>query len=177
MSTDPTGRIRPARPDDVPAIHDLIRELAAYEREPDAVQARPEDLQQALFADVPLLHAFVAELDDRSDPPAVVGVALWFVSYSTWRGLHGIWLEDLFVRPAARRLGLGRALLAELAAEAVRRGYARLEWNVLDWNAPALGFYAGLGAQPLTEWTVHRLDGDALRSLARTGPDGPDAAD
>jgi GNAT superfamily N-acetyltransferase len=158
-------RIRPAEPADVPAIHDLVHELAAYEREPDAVQATADDLGTALFAEHPLLHGLVAELDRGSRQ--VVGMALWFVSYSTWRGRHGIWLEDLFVRPSARGLGLGRALLAELAAEAGRRGYARLEWSVLDWNEPALRFYTGLGAEPLTDWTVHRLTGDTLTALAR----------
>jgi GNAT superfamily N-acetyltransferase len=169
----PATRIRPAVPDDVAALHGLICELAEYEREPDAVQAGPADLRAALFADVPLLHAVVAEVAEGSGGPGestgefrIVGMALWFVSYSTWRGRHGIWLEDLFVSPSARGLGLGRALLAELAAEACDRGYARLEWNVLDWNEPALGFYAVLGAEPLTEWTVHRLADDALTTLA-----------
>ncbi|HEY6798393.1 MAG TPA: GNAT family N-acetyltransferase [Kineosporiaceae bacterium] len=158
-------RIRTARPDDVPALHALIRELATYEREPDAVEATEADLRQALFADRPLVHALVAALDPARATD-IAGMALWFVSYSTWRGRHGVWLEDLFVRPQARGLGLGRALLQELAAEAVHRGYARLEWNVLDWNEPALGFYARLGARPLDDWTVHRLDDRALHELA-----------
>ena len=167
----PATRIRPAVLDDVPALHGLICELAAYEREPDAVQAGPEDLRAALFADRPLLHALVAEVagsggSGGSGGFQIAGMALWFVSYSTWRGRHGIWLEDLFVRPLHRGLGLGRALLAELAAEATDRGYARLEWNVLDWNEPALGFYATLGAEPLAEWTMHRLSDDALIALA-----------
>jgi len=164
-------RVRQAEPRDVPALHALILELAAYEREPDAVEASPDDLHRALFAENPLLHGLVAELDPDGSPQ-VAGMALWFVSYSTWRGRHGIWLEDLIVRPQARGLGLGGALLRELAAEAVRRGYARLEWNVLDWNAPALRFYAGLGAEPLAEWTVHRLDGAALDTLGRDALDG-----
>jgi GNAT superfamily N-acetyltransferase len=165
-------RIRRAEPADVPALHQLVHDLAAYEREPDAVEATPDDLLRALFADQPLAHAHVAEVDGP-EGFEVAGMALWFVSYSTWRGRHGIWLEDLFVRPAHRGLGLGRDLLAALAAEAVARGYARLEWNVLDWNAPALGFYAGLGARPLIDWTVHRLDDDALRTLASTHPGPP----
>jgi len=170
----PAWRVRPAVPDDVPALHDLVHELAVYEREPDAVEATAADLHTALFAEHPLLHGFVAELDplEAEGAPQVVGMALWFVSYSTWRGRHGIWLEDLFVRPSARGLGLGRALLAELGAEATRRGYARVEWNVLDWNEPALRFYAALGAEPLAEWTVHRVDGDALDALAHGGPRG-----
>jgi GNAT superfamily N-acetyltransferase len=165
VSTSSRGRVRPARLDDVPAVHELIRELAAYEREPDAVEATVEDLRSALFAGVPLVHALVAETD-QDGAPHVVGTALWFVSYSTWRGRHGIWLEDLFVRPSARGAGLGRALLAELSAEATRRGYARLEWSVLDWNAPALRFYRRLGARPLEDWTTHRLEGSALTALA-----------
>jgi GNAT superfamily N-acetyltransferase len=172
MTASRRGRVRPAAPDDVPALHQLIRELAVYEREPDAVRADADDLRRALFAERPLVHALVAETVGHTDDRAgaeVVGMALWFVTYSTWRGRHGIWLEDLFVRPAARGLGLGRALLQELAAETVRRGYARLEWNVLDWNSPALDFYAALGAVPLDEWTVQRLDGDALRALAGQG--------
>lgn len=167
MPNAPQSRVRPARPDDVPALHRLIRELAEYEREPDAVEATPDDLHRALFADQPLVHAFVADVDGP-EGVEVAGMALWFVSYSTWRGRHGIWLEDLFVSPSYRGLGLGRALLAELAAETVRRGFARLEWNVLDWNAPALGFYTGLGAEPLSDWTMHRLADDALVTLART---------
>jgi|SRR5664280_714207 len=172
MSATPSWRIRPCRSGDAVAVHELIRQLAEYEREPDAVQGTSDDLHRALFAEAPLLHGLVAELDPVGGPTRIAGMALWFVTYSTWRGRHGIWLEDLFVAPSARELGLGRALLAELAAEALRRGYARLEWNVLDWNAPALAFYRRLGAQPLSDWTVHRVTGSALDALARRG-DGP----
>jgi GNAT superfamily N-acetyltransferase len=176
------GRVRPAVPADVPAIDALVRELAAYEREPDAVEARPEDFAAALFGPDPRVHAHVAEVDAGDGAgggiggtcrgePGVVGVALWYVTFSTWRGRHGIWLEDLFVRPEHRGLGLGRALLGELAAEADRRGYARFEWWVLDWNTPAQGFYRALGATPQDDWTVWRLDGDGLAELAgRGGP-------
>ena len=110
----------------------------------------------------------MAEVDepDAVDGPQIAGIAVWFVTFSTWRGRHGLWLEDLFVRPEHRGLGLGRALLARLAAIALERGYERLEWNVLDWNEPALGFYRRLGAQALNDWTMHRLSGDALRELA-----------
>jgi GNAT superfamily N-acetyltransferase len=155
--------IRPAGAQDAGDVDRLVRELASYEREADAVVAAPADFAAALGAEQPLVHAFVAEVDGQ-----VVAMALWFVTFSTWRGRHGIWLEDLYVSPAHRGLGLGRALLAELAAVAVERGYERLEWNVLDWNAPALGFYRRLGAEPLDDWTMHRLTGPALAALAQT---------
>jgi GNAT superfamily N-acetyltransferase len=159
-------RVRPARESDTPALLALVRDLAAYEREPDAVTATDADLRVALFGPDPRVHALVAEVDLPDGGTEVAGTAIWFVSFSTWRGRHGIWLEDLFVRPAHRGLGLGGALLAELAAECVRRGYARLEWNVLDWNEPALAVYRGLGAEPLDAWTVHRLTGAPLAALA-----------
>jgi GNAT superfamily N-acetyltransferase len=173
MSATTIWRVRPCRSDDVLAVHQLIMELAAYEREPDAVQANAADLHRALFAHPPLLHGLVAELDPPDGPARIAGMALWFVSYSTWRGRHGIWLEDLFVQPSARGLGLGKGLLAALAAEAIDRGYARMEWNVLDWNAPALAFYRSLGAEPLDDWTVHRLAGKTLETLSgHTGAPG-----
>jgi len=141
---------------------ELVRELADYERAADQVELTEELLSAALFGPSPAVFASVAE-----DPSgAVVGLAVWFLNFSTWRGRHGIYLEDLYVRPAARGLGLGRALLAELAATCVARGYPRLDWWVLDWNAPALGFYRSLGAVPMDEWTVWRLTGDALPALA-----------
>jgi GNAT superfamily N-acetyltransferase len=158
--------IRPATPEDAGDVERLVRALAAYEREPDAVVASAADFAAALGGDPsgePLVHALVAEVGGE-----VAGMALWFVTFSTWTGKHGIWLEDLYVRPEHRGLGLGRALLARLAAVAVERGYRRLEWNVLDWNAPALGFYRRLGAEPLDEWTVHRLSGAGLAELAGT---------
>ncbi|MFI7586690.1 GNAT family N-acetyltransferase [Spongisporangium articulatum] len=158
-------RVRPATPDDVTAIDGLIRELAEYEREPDAVEATPADLHAALFSPSPRLHCHVAEVDGR-DGPAVVGMALWFVTYSTWRGRHGIWLEDLFVSPTYRALGLGRALLSTLARVCTERGYARLEWTVLDWNEPAHAFYRRIGAAPHEGWSTWRLGDDAIRQLA-----------
>ena len=161
--------LRDAVPADADDIGRLVRELAAYEREPDAVVATAADLAAALFGEQPLVHCLVAELDEPGagpGRPVIAGMALWFVTFSTWRGRHGLWLEDLFVRPEYRRLGLGRALLARLAAIAVERRYERLEWNVLDWNAPALDFYRSMGAEPLDAWTVHRLADDALRALA-----------
>jgi GNAT superfamily N-acetyltransferase len=153
--------IRPARPDDVPAIVALIGDLAEYERARHEVEIDADLLHTALFGPAPAVFAHVADVDGY-----VVGFALWFVSFSTWVGHHGIYLEDLYVRPEHRGAGHGRALLAVLAAIAVERGYGRLEWAVLDWNAPALEFYRSLGATARDEWTVHRLTGDALRRVA-----------
>lgn len=161
-------RVRPAEPQDVVAIHRLVHELAHYERAPDAVEATPEDFRVALFGPDPRAHCHVAEVDSP-DGPEVVGMALWYVTFSTWRGRHGLWLEDLFVRPAFRRFGLGRALMQALAAVCVERGYPRLEWWVLDWNEAAQNFYRGLGAVPQDEWTVWRVDGDDLRILGTSG--------
>jgi GNAT superfamily N-acetyltransferase len=153
--------IRPAQVDDVPVVVSLIRELATYEREPDAVLATEEHLHAALFGPDPKVFCLVAE-DGGGD---VVGFAIWFFNFSTWLGVHGVYLEDLFVRPEARGDGHGRALLTELARIAVRNGCGRLEWAVLDWNEPAQGFYRKLGAEPMDEWTTWRVTGDALRSL------------
>ncbi|MDP3712035.1 MAG: GNAT family N-acetyltransferase [Mycobacteriales bacterium] len=153
--------IRPATPADVEVVLQLVRELAAYERAPDAVEATASMLQEALFGHSPVASCHLVELDGE-----VVGFALWYVTFSTWKGLPGLWLEDLFVRPEARGSGLGRALLQTLAGVAVERGYARFEWWVLDWNTPAQGFYESLGAKPEDEWTVWRVDGDALTALA-----------
>lgn len=153
--------IRPATPADIRAIHALIIELAIYEREPDAVKASEADLQEALFGARPLVEAVLAEVDGTA-----VGVALFFTSFSTWAGKGGLYLEDLFVVPAARGAGVGKALLVHLAGIAVARGYARFEWSVLDWNEPAIGFYRGLGAVMQDEWTKMRVDGEALVRLA-----------
>jgi GNAT superfamily N-acetyltransferase len=153
--------IRPARPEDIPAIHRLVRELAEYERSADQVVATEEDLARSLFGDRPAVFAHVAEHGG-----AVAGFALWFLSYSTWTGRHGIYLEDLYVAPELRRHGYGKALLAELARICVERGYGRLEWAVLDWNTPAIGFYRAAGAAAMDDWTVHRLAGQALARLA-----------
>jgi GNAT superfamily N-acetyltransferase len=153
--------IRPAAAGDVPRIVELIRELAEYERSLDQVTATEDDLRAALFAAQPAVFAHVAGADDE-----VVGFALWFLNFSTWLGRHGIYLEDLYVTPAMRGRGIGKALLAELAATCVRHGYGRLEWWVLDWNAPAIGFYRSIGAEPMSEWTVQRLTGPALSRLA-----------
>jgi GNAT superfamily N-acetyltransferase len=152
--------VRAATPQDVPDILRLIRELAIYEREPDAVATTEEDLHTWLFGPDPLASVLVAELRGRA-----VGIALWFRTYSTWTGVPGIHLEDLFVEPEHRGSGLGRALLAGLARIALDRGYARLEWAVLDWNEPSIAFYEALGARPMKEWSTYRLAGEALESL------------
>lgn len=158
--------IRPARPEDVPAIHRMVRELAEYEKEPDAAVASESDFAEALFGEHPAVFAHIAEHRGEDGTVSVAGFALWFRNFSTWTGKHGVYLEDLYVRPHLRGHGYGRALLAELAALCAERGYTRLEWWVLDWNEPALGFYRSLGARPMDEWTVHRLDGAALARLA-----------
>jgi GNAT superfamily N-acetyltransferase len=157
--------IRPAEAGDIPAIHQLIRDLAEYEKALAEVTATEADLRRALLGERPAVFAHVAEHHGE-----VAGFALWFLNFSTWTGQHGIYLEDLYVRPDQRGAGLGRALLAELAGICVARGYARLEWSVLDWNTPARGFYASLGAAEMDGWTVNRLTGPALRALA--GPRG-----
>jgi GNAT superfamily N-acetyltransferase len=153
-------RIRRARPDDVPAIVDLVYGLAEYERAPQECRLTGEQLQTALFGGKPAVFCHVAETGGE-----VVGCALWFLNFSTWRGVHGIYLEDLFVRPEQRGSGLGKALLIALAQECVKNGYERLEWSVLDWNTPAIDFYKSLGALPQDEWTTFRLTDAALTNL------------
>jgi GNAT superfamily N-acetyltransferase len=157
-------RIRRIERTDLSVVVEMVHELALYEREPDACHLTMEQLDAALFRPAPALFGHVAEVDGE-----VVGMALWFLSFSTWRGAHGIYLEDLYVTPAHRGSGIGQQLLAELARECVARGYERLEWSVLDWNEPALGFYRSLGAVGMEEWTVHRLTDSALRGLAQAG--------
>jgi len=171
--------IREVRPGDVAAVVGLVHELAEYEREPQSCTLTEAQLATALFGPVPALFGHVAEVPagtDRQGPAEVVGFALWFVNFSTWRGVHGLYLEDLFVRPAHRGGGLGRALLATLAAVCAERGYARLEWSVLDWNEPSIGFYRSLGAVAMDEWTTFRLHGDALSALAATAGGAASAA-
>ncbi|MGY1811932.1 N-acetyltransferase family protein [Blastococcus sp. SYSU D00820] len=153
--------VRPVRPDDVPALVGLVRELAAYEKAEHEVRLTEEQLATALFGDSPALFGHVAVRDEQ-----VVGLALWFLNFSTWRGTHGIYLEDLYVQPAHRGTGLGRELLRTLAAVCVERGYSRLEWSVLDWNTPSIDFYRAAGAVPMDEWTVFRLTDDALTAFA-----------
>ncbi|MCP2327726.1 GNAT superfamily N-acetyltransferase [Hamadaea flava] len=153
--------IRPATRSDVPAILAMIAELAEFEKAPQEAVATAEQLDEALFGPNPAAYAHVA-VDSAGE---TVGFALWFLNFSTWRGVHGIYLEDLYVRPAARGGGHGKALLRELARICVERGYARLDWWVLDWN-PARSFYESLGASALTEWVPYRLTDDALTALA-----------
>ncbi|MEV0796126.1 GNAT family N-acetyltransferase [Kribbella sp. NPDC050281] len=153
-------RVRRARPDDIPALVDLVYGLAEYERAPDECRLTADQLHTALFGENPAVFCHVAEHEG-----AVAGCALWFLSFSTWRGVHGIYLEDLFVRPETRGTGLGKALLTALAQECVIQGYERLEWSVLDWNTPAIDFYKSLGAHPQDEWTIYRLTDEPLTRL------------
>ena len=153
--------IRPARAADIPAIHQMVRDLAEYERSLPEVSATEDDLRAALLGGHPSLFAHVAEEDGQ-----VAGFALWFLNYSTWLGRHGIYLEDLYVRPERRGQGHGRALLAELARICVDRGYGRLDWSVLDWNSPTRRFYESLGAVTVDEWVIYRLTGPALHAVA-----------
>lgn len=155
-----TAIVRRARPGDESEILRLIQALADYERHPDEVEATPESLAGHLFAAEPRVFAHVAELDGR-----LVGIAVWFLNFSTWTGRHGIYLEDLFVDPAVRGGGVARDLFLALAAEAEAHGYARIEWAVLDWNELAKGFYRRLGASHNETWEAWRLDGKELRAL------------
>lgn len=157
----PDPRIRRARESDVDTLVSLVYELAEYERAPKECHLTPAQLHTALFCESPALFAHVAELDGE-----VVGCALWFKNFSTWDGVHGIYLEDLYVRPSARGSGLGKALLTALAEECIQRGYTRLQWWVLNWNESAIGFYKALGAEPMDEWTVMRVSGAALNRMA-----------
>jgi len=157
--------IRPATPSDVPAILNFIRELATYERAPDAVVATEADLLRDGWGPTPRFKAIIAEEDE-----APVGFALYFTTYSTWRGHHGIRLEDIYVTPTMRGKGIGKALLARIAQIAIAEGCPRLEWDVLEWNAPAIAVYERIGAHILTEWRIMRLSGDALQTLAGQSP-------
>jgi GNAT superfamily N-acetyltransferase len=161
MSEQPLLSIHPATVDDVPLIAQLIRELAEYERLADAAVATEAGLREQLFGERPAAEVLIAEADGE---PA--GFALFFHTFSTFLGKRGFYLEDLFVRPDFRGLGLGRHLMAALARIAVQRDCGRFEWSVLDWNEPAIAFYRRLGATGMDEWTVQRLEGDALHALA-----------
>jgi GNAT superfamily N-acetyltransferase len=154
-------RIRPATSDDVPLMITFIHELATYEKLAHVVVTSEVDLYAALFGERPVIEAVIASVDD-----APVGYALFFPNFSTFLGKPGLYLEDLYVRPAARGIGAGRKLLEHLARIVVERGWGRLEWSVLDWNEPSIAFYKKMGAQAMDEWTVFRLTGKALETLA-----------
>ena len=156
-----TFAIRTATPDDAEAIHGFIYELAVYEREPDAVEATPESIRGQMASDRPPFECVIGEVDG-----VPVGMALFFQSYSTWKGVPGIYLEDLYVQPDHRGSGYGLALLAELAKIAVERGFARVDWQVLDWNTPSIDFYASVDAEIKRDWIPCRLTGDALTAMA-----------
>jgi GNAT superfamily N-acetyltransferase len=183
------GMVRRARPEDVPAMCAMVHDLAAYEKAPEQCRLTEDQLRASLFAEHPAVFAHVAvttkeesrhdepsavttKEESRHDEPSaqphgeVVGMAVWFLNYSTWDGVHGIYLEDLYVRPELRGSGFGKQLLAALAGECVRNGWSRLSWSVLDWNAPAIGFYQSIGAKAQDEWTTYRLCGPELRALA-----------
>lgn len=153
-------RIRPATKAEGALVYSFVRDLAEYERLLDDVAATQADIDSALFGPNPRVFCDIGEWDG-----AAAGFALWFYNFSTFRGRHGIYLEDLFVRPAFRGKGIGKALLVNLAKRAVAENCARVEWSVLDWNEPSIKFYESLGAIPMEEWSIFRLAGDALRKL------------
>jgi GNAT superfamily N-acetyltransferase len=155
--------IRRARPGDEAEITAMICELAEFERAADQCSVTESDMRAALFGPEPTVHGHVAEVDGQ-----IAASALWFLNFSTWEGAPGIYLEDLFVRPAFRRRGLARALLRELAAECVAAGYTRLTWAVLDWNVDAIGLYEAIGGRPLSDWISYRVSGPALSALAES---------
>ena len=154
-------KIRLAKPEDIADIHRLIYELAVYEKAPEQKVATVDQINQSLFKDNPVAFAHVAEVDGQ-----IVGIALWFLNYSTWLGKPGIYLEDLFVQPEYRGHGIGKGFMKTLAQLCTERGYERFQWWVLDWNKPSIEFYKSLGAVPMDEWTVFRLSGDALKKFA-----------
>ncbi|MFT4251105.1 MAG: GNAT family N-acetyltransferase [Caulobacter sp.] len=153
--------VRPAAPEDAALILSFVRDLAEYEKLLHEVEATQAHIEAALFCEAPKAFCDIAQVDGEP-----VGLALWFYNYSTFVGRHGIYLEDLFVRPAARGLGAGKALLANLARRCLAENLGRLEWAVLDWNAPSIAFYDSLGAAAMDEWTVRRMTGQALAKLA-----------
>lgn len=168
MEPRPAYRIAPARTEDLETIVELVRELAEFERLLHEVRITAADLRDHLFGPRPYAEAAVVWSGEQA-----AGFALWFHNYSTFMGRPGLYLEDLYVRPVFRGQGYGEALLQHLAALAVERGCARLEWSVLDWNQRAIGFYKKLGARPMDDWTVYRVTGDALLALARDERRGP----
>ena len=160
--------IRTAEPQDAALVHAFVRELAEYERLTHEVAATVDDIAQALFAPAPRVFCDIAEWEG-----APAGFALWFYNFSTFRGRCGIYLEDLYVRPVHRGRGIGKALLAYLAGRCRAEGLARLDWAVLDWNAPSIAFYESLGAQPQADWIVYRLTGEPLAALAARKKESP----
>jgi GNAT superfamily N-acetyltransferase len=169
MNTHPPFAIVPASRDHVPAIHAMVRELAQYEKLEHLLCGTPQALEAELFGPQPVIEALVALTDATP-----VGFALYFHNYSTFLARKGLYLEDLYVQPAQRRRGIGRALLVQLARIAVSRGCGRFEWSVLDWNQSAIGFYEGLGATVMPDWRIVRVTGEALCALAARGtPDQP----
>jgi len=157
--------IRHARPDEAGLVLSLVRELAEYEKLLHEVEATEAAIGAALFCDNPRLFCEIAEWNGE-----VAGFAVWFINFSTFSGRSGIYLEDLFVRPAQRGKGIGKALLANLAKQCVTNGWSRLQWSVLDWNTPSIEFYKSLGAVLMDEWTVCRVNGPALKALAEGAP-------
>lgn len=157
-------QIRLAEPTDTSDIHSVIYELAVYEKAPDEMVATIEQINESLFSDHPVAFCHVAEVEGK-----IVGIALWFLNYSTWLGKSGIYLEDLFVQPEYRGLGIGKGFMKTLAQLCIERGYERFQWWVLDWNEPSIEFYKSFGAVPMDEWTVFRLSGGALKKFANEG--------
>jgi GNAT superfamily N-acetyltransferase len=155
-------KIRPAQRKDVSEIIQLIKDLAEYEKAPDQVEASEREILETIFATDPKVFCELVEVDGE-----IAGMAIWFLNYSTWQGKHGIYLEDLYIRPEYRGRGFGKALLQHLAAICIERGYGRFQWWVLDWNSPAIEFYRAIGAEAMSEWTVYRVSGSAIAELAR----------
>ena len=153
-------KIRPAKSEEVGEVLQLIQDLATYEKAPEQVEASKEDLLNTIFAKEPRVFCDLVEVDGQ-----IAGIAIWFLNYSTWQAKHGIYLEDLYIKPEFRARGYGKALLKHLAQICDREGYGRLQWWVLDWNSPAIEFYKSFGAEAMDEWTVYRTSGQALKNL------------
>jgi GNAT superfamily N-acetyltransferase len=153
-------KIRPAKREEVGEVLQLIQDLATYEKAPDQVEASRDDLLNTIFAKEPRVFCDLVEVDGQ-----IAGMAIWFLNYSTWQAKHGIYLEDLYIKPEFRAKGYGKALLKHLAQICDREGYGRLQWWVLDWNSPAIEFYKSFGAEAMDEWTVYRTSGQALKDL------------
>ena len=153
-------KIRPAKREEVGEVLQLIQDLATYEKAPEQVEASKDDLLNTIFAKEPRVFCDLVEVDGQ-----IAGMAIWFLNYSTWQAKHGIYLEDLYIKPEFRARGYGKALLKHLAQICDKEGYGRLQWWVLDWNSPAIEFYRSFGAEAMDEWTVYRTSGQALKNL------------